>query len=940
MTNDDATAEIEEVEIADLEEDGQDIAAEDVEAAKRPRRQRRRGLRLPKVKFYMPQGVPEETPPKPDYSPDSLSRQERRKIERRAKRDADREAKRKRQQATDDWDLRQVLDHVTITKNGRMQAWYLLEPQRWAFQSIRQAEHMIEDHARRYADLMNYGLTLRVTTRPYPLQDALNTAFDNAPEPTEGFNRILERDYEFYADTNNDDKLVYLGVEFGNTPGLVRQASKYSKNLRDKMNAAIEARVTRIDKIMDDDGMDAIPAVGNDMAWLLARSFGLGCPAPLPTSGRTEWDSSDLAEFIAGVKWTQEPLSPLRVDSVRGDDGLTTRYVQVLSLGTMHDMEIPEEEVPWIARTEELPFGVEWVGHLRVEESEKTRTTMEKQIDKINGQVEHYEVDHDKTPPKQLARQAMLAEDVEDDLRAGMKGLTLRTRGQYRIAVPAESQEQLNERVSAVKALFEPGIYPEKTLGNYELGKEFVPGQFPVTNDFVHHLTVKELAAGLPAATSEVGDKRGVPIGKTAGLSERLVTFDPWYLPEVAERSGLIPVCGTLGSGKSSFVGMMIYKTVHGGVPWSVMDPSGRLTKLARMSDLRGLAREINILNSDAGSLNPYALVPDPRIEWFLDEEDPQGELERAIRAAYSQRRSLVIDTLKSGLPPMTLNTRAADQLLRNAVQETPADRSTVLGDLMAELKKIGGEEANNLFNRMKELEEHEQGRLFFGEHGEREADDLASIDYRLQIYSLKGLAQPRGDDTDRNDWSTEERLARPILSLASWATVQMVYRTDPNERKGVAIDEAQEVTAVASGRQLTTKISTDTRKHDIAALVSTQNAGPVLGADINNFVGAAVVGRTEGEDEQSDALKMLKLTQGVGYEEDLASLSPRPRKGQTDRQSFANSYREYIFSDGIGGMEKINVKMGHHPELADALDTTPDSKKRTMNQVDDGDAA
>lgn len=919
-------------------------AAEDDTAPRRPRTRRKGALpkvKLPRVSVSFPRDL-EGAPPKPDYVPDSISAKDKKKLEREAKRQVEKEAKKRRAQATDKWNLKEVLDHVTFTKNGKMQAWYLLDPQRWAFQSVQSAEELIEEHARRYADLVNYSFHLRVTSRPFPIKDAANAAFDNAPDPTEGFTRILERDHDFFAGTSNDDKLVYIGVEFGRTPQFLHTAGRYLKSLREKLAAVIESRVTRLDSIMADDGMEAVPAIGNDMAWLLARSFGLGCPSPLPTSGRSEWKSEDLAEFIAGVRWTQDPLGPLRVDSVRGDD-LETAFVQILSIGDMHDMAIPEDDVPWIAKAEQLPFNVEWSGHVTVIEPEKTRQEMERQIDKITGQVEHYTVDHDKTPPKQLARQEDLAEDVEDEMRVGMRGLSTRTKGQYRVAIYARSEDELKQRVREFKDFYEPGIYPQKTLGSYKLAKEFVPGHFPETNDFVHRLKVTELAAAMPAATSEVGDKRGILLAKTAGLSERLVAFDPWFLPEVAERSGLVPICGTLGSGKSSLSGIIIYKTVHSGVPWSVLDPSGRLTKLARMEDMRGLAREVNLLNSAAGTLNPYALVPDPQLEWFLeDEDDPHAALEKAIQAAKSQRRSLVIDNLKAALPPKTLSSDDAEELLRNAIFKTSATRSTVLDDVMHTIRETEGETktAVSLLNRMEELKEHELGRLFFGEHGERESDEMARMDYRLQIYSLKGMARPGQEQTDPEEWSTEERLSRPIMALASWATSQMIYRADPNERKGVALDEAHEITAVSSGRQLTQKVATDTRKHNVAAIVSTQNAGAVLGTDVNNFVGATFVGRTEGEDEQRDALKMLRLSAGVGYEEDLAKLSPKPRRGQTDRESFDTSYREYIFSDGVGGMEKIKVETGHHPELADALDTTPDRKKTRRARTEEDDAA
>ena len=64
----------------------------------------------------------------------------------------------------------------------------------------------------------------------------------------------------------------------------------------------------------------------------------------------------------------------------------------------------------------------------------------------------------------------------------------------------------------------------------------------------MRHFPVLKVAAGLPAITAEVGDRRGFHIAETAGLSARAVCFDPWYLPEIVEVGGLVPIVGTPGS--------------------------------------------------------------------------------------------------------------------------------------------------------------------------------------------------------------------------------------------------------------------------------------------------------------------------------------------------------------------------------------------------------
>src|SRR4029078_11494032 len=138
----------------------------------------------------------------------------------------------------------------------------------------------------------------------------------------------------------------------------------------------------------------------------------------------------------------------------------------------------------------------------------------------------------------------------------------------------------------------------------------------------------------LPAPPRGCGATRGWLIGYTSGFAERPVTWDPWYGPEVVEGSGLVPIVGGLGAGKSFFAGGIVYKTGAQGVPWTVLDPSGRLGALAALPEFRGVAAAINLLQSEPGALNPSALVPEPQLVWFRDEPDPHRALALAKSAA------------------------------------------------------------------------------------------------------------------------------------------------------------------------------------------------------------------------------------------------------------------------------------------------------------------
>lgn len=45
--------------------------------------------------------------------------------------------------------------------------------------------------------------------------------------------------------------------------------------------------------------------------------------------------------------------------------------------------------------------------------------------------------------------------------------------------------------------------------------------------------------------------------------------------------------------------------------------------------------------------------------------------------------------------------------------------------------------------------------------------------------------------------------MSRPIMNLAAWSALRNVYRADVHERKGIAIDEAHEITKVGTDATL-----------------------------------------------------------------------------------------------------------------------------------------
>jgi hypothetical protein len=196
----------------------------------------------------------------------------------------------------------------------------------------------------------------------------------------------------------------------------------------------------------------------------------------------------------------------------------------------------------------------------------------------------------------------------------------------------------------------------------------------------------------------------------------------------------------------------------------------------------------------------------------------------------------------------------------------------------------------------------------------------------------MQGMTLPR-PGSPREEWTDSESLAVELLNLASWLTQRTIYESDRNLRKGVALDETHFLSQVPTGKVLIDRLARDSRKFNVRALFASQLAGDLLRVSgFASLVNAVFVGRTDDEEAQAEALRLLKVPTGVGYEQMLGTLSPRPR--HDDRPD--DTPRQFVFADGHGGVEKIRIDLeGPHLEhVRDALDTNPDASRVSVRGV------
>jgi hypothetical protein len=464
------------------------------------------------------------------------------------------------------------------------------------------------------------------------------------------------------------------------------------------------------------------------------------------------------------------------------------------------------------------------------------------------------------------------------------------------------------------------------------MAREFIPGEPLASTAYLRRGSVVWAAAAVPSATAEVGDRRGVLLGETCTATRRPVAWDPWMAQEIRDGSGLTAMVAGLGGGKSFLGGGLVYKTLRAGAYWTLLDPSGPLARLCDLPELRPYARPINLLNAQPGILNPYRVVAEPELEHFLDETDPERAWRREKALVAATRRRLVLDVLTGLLPYEVARLPQTRIVLLRAVRTVGGRIDADPGQVFDALRRDASEHHEHAMVVADFLDEmRERMSLLIPEHGE---DPYAETrDDRLTVLTMAGLTLPK-DGVGREHWTDAEALGVELLNLAAWLTQRSIYERPRDLRKGVWIDEAFFLAEVPTGRVLMNRFARDSRKWNVRVLLSSQIPADFL--RIQGFVAlldSVFVGRLDDDDAQADALRLLKVPVGAGYEQVVSSLGRRPggERGMTERD---RAPRQFIFGDGAGGVERIRIDFSgsHMDHLRNNLDTTPDAMRNKQD--------
>ncbi|WP_016884309.1 MULTISPECIES: ATP-binding protein [unclassified Rhodococcus (in: high G+C Gram-positive bacteria)] len=934
--------------------------------------------------------------PAPDAEPEPTGKGKRREKKRGRRGDPDAEFTRQAAAAKKRADrerkaVRLALVGVegNVTRTRRQStAWFVQPPGPWNMRPVGKQRRYIQNEGLVVANLAEAGVTglhRRLVRTPWPVRQWAQ-AHDGWADPIPDVPGALSwADYlrgQQHAMLwgNPTQKGRYWGVELPprsvlaqgldtvgqwlvpvvDWPLLGKFAQLWRNWARDAFlgeQKAIADHLATIERHLSGQGVNAKPATAAQMDYLLLRSATLGLPldADGVICGGGDWEESDVAalEDLTTLELTPGDGYTTVRGQVSGRD--YTGYAIVLTVGRMAPLPIPEKMLPWQVIGDPSGEPLEWSERISLKTKGQTLRSLRRLTSKIEAQFDHYTVEHDQVPPQELAEQHALAQRVISDIEEDHSGLSVRTEGWYRVLVVGSSPEEAKEKVALLQEMYAPRIRLEPEHGQYQLLREFIPGE-PLANiAHCRRMNVEALSAGMAAVGDRIGDRTGVVVGQTASIAPRPAVWDLFAAHEKKHKSGLTPIVAVPGSGKTFLAGMLVYQAVRAGAYGVVLDPSGPLKKLAQLPEFRGIA-EVQALTgrtSRPGSLNPYRVIVDPRREDpeydpsnpdYTDDADPvaaaQSQYEADLRAAEAERISVAVSVLKMMLTPSRLEHQWTETVLQTAANMVGGDRHHNLSEVLAAIATIGeGKDETNvdlvscarsLYQDLAMMSQLSEARVLFPEEGTIGDGEDGDRNVRLTVLTMPGLQLPP-EGTDPAQWTPQQRMAGPLMHMAAWMANRLVYELPRYERKVLFLDENKYLEQTGAGRTLNLRIARDSRKYNVRALVCSQLPDDYLGVDGTDDKSAltyeVIIGDLGGNAHAIEgALKLLNLPLGEGYESLLASLGGGGEDTldeDTDTEHLDQARRFIVkMADDI---ELIRSDWTHYVHLAhvfDALDS------------------
>ena len=630
------------------------------------------------------------------------------------------------------------------------------------------------------------------------------------------------------------------------------------------------------------DYLDCERASTHELQWLIRRAFCRG-------AGEPEVEERFLPQALVIEEGGEERYQPLECDllrlfespinveprSLRIESECGDSHQALLALGALPEVALfPGREAELLfAPLEAVDFPVDACFFARyVRNAQALALARRKVVDADNTYAEESYGDHG--PSSLGASRPAAARELEDYLSGDGRPPLLRA--SISLAVGARSPDQLEQRVEALRREY-GSLRLYRPLGEQlHLFSSHLPAQPARVPGYDDYLLVEQFGAMVPLATHAVGSDAGPCIGHTLAGAQRPVLFD---LTEASRtsRPPSVLCAGTLGSGKTMLLQLLLYQALLQGSRVVDIDPKGDHA-LAELPDVAAQAEVVELSGDERyrGLLDPL------RIAAAGSEED--------------LATSFLVDVLPEPMPA-SWKTEIRRAVRAVAGRRDGATCTAVIAELMR-----GSGDARDAGSALSVYADTGLARLGFARLAAK--DQLPEAHAKsMTVLRIRGLPRPI-PGTPKADLSEDERIGQEVLRLLC-AYEMHLMGSDRARHKVLGFDEAWFLMEDSVGRRLIEHLNRWARSEFATPILVAHLAADA--EQVDNLIGARFVFGMESESEAAKALALLRLDPD---DERLRQRLLQFRRGRC----FMRDYE--------GRVGTIQVDPG--TELVELLDTTP----------------
>jgi hypothetical protein len=757
-------------------------------------------------------------------------------------------------------------------------------------------------------DLASFAYTIEAdfqllrVTRAWSLEAYLRGAaqtLDSNHGQAKLWSRYLDGHRACLAARQSAEPEVYLSVRLGSQPSLSAELGNALAGGKQELAALVKRLIgmgdaaglseRRLKELLSgerrvlarvSDHLDCERASTHELQWLVRRTFCRGL-------GEPELDERFLPQALFVENDGGTSFRPLECDLLRlfeSPINVEARTLRIESeLGESHQALFNFGALPeavlfpgaaaelLFAPLEALEFPVDACFSARyVANRQALALARRKIIDADNIYSEESHGEHG--PSSQSSDRPDVARELADYLSG--EGRPPLFRASISLALGAPSREELERRVEELRREY-GSLKLHRPLGEQlNLFVSHLPAQRSRVAAYDDYLTVEQFGAMVPIATRAVGSQAGPYIGHTLSASRRPVLFD---LTE-ASRTSRPPsaLCaGTLGSGKTMLLQLLLYQAFLQGSRVVDIDPKGdhALHLLPGVSEHAEVI-ELSAKERDRGLLDPLRIAP------------PGTEEDLAT--------SFLIDVLPEPVPP------AWRTEIRRAVRAVSAKAGPATCFAVIEELGRGSADASQAGAALSVYADVGLARLGFARPDSSPPEAGASA---LTALRIRALPRPI-PGTRRAELSEEERIGQAVLRLVC-AYAMHLMGADRSRHKVLGFDEAWFLLGDSIGRRLIEHLNRWARSEFATPILATHLVADA--EQVENLIGARFV---FGMEAQSEARKAIALVRLDSADERLCQQLLSYRRGRC----FMRDYE--------GRVAAVQIDPG--PELLEALDTTP----------------